>query len=213
MHSLLFKTASILLCLVAQTWAESSTSSSHLLSTDILYWPVAGVSEPSTLARISYDSSSLKSDLISYSPPQKSLSADSDSEELVRVGLYASTPANGKQWVGTITSLSSLAPKQEQGQGQGQLALRLYVSPSNEIYHVSLAPASGPAAASTTADGPTIEVVPAETGPQPHLNRPVVLSEDGQNPEEVVEKTMFQKYWWVILIITFIAMSGGGEGQ
>lgn len=190
MHSLLFKTVSIFLCLVAQTWADSSTSSSHLLSTEILYWPVAGVSEPSTLARISYDSSSLKSDLLSYSPPQTSLRAgDENSDELVRVGLYASTPSNGKQWVGTITSLSSLAPKQ----GQEQLALRLYVSPSNEVYHVSLAPASGPAAASTTADGPTIEVIPAETGPQPHLNRPVVLSEDGQNPEEVVEKTMFQK--------------------
>lgn len=190
MHSLLFNTASLLLCLVAQTWADStssSTSSSHLLSTDILYWPVAGVSEPSTLARISYDSSSLKSDLLSYSPPQKSLGADDDSGELVRVGLY-STPSNGRQWVGTITSLSSLAPKE----GQGQLALRLYLSPSNEIYHVSLGPSSLPAAASTS-DGPAVEVIPAETGPQPHLNRPVVLSEDGQNPEEVVEKTMFQK--------------------
>lgn len=191
MHSLLFNTASLLLCLVAQTWADStssSTSSSHLLSTDILYWPVAGVSEPSTLARISYDSSSLKSDLLSYSPPQKSLGADDDSGELVRVGLYSSTPSNGRQWVGTITSLSSLAPKE----GQGQLALRLYLSPSNEIYHVSLGPSSSPATASTS-DGPAVEVIPAETGPQPHLNRPVVLSEDGQNPEEVVEKTMFQK--------------------
>ncbi|PLN81189.1 hypothetical protein BDW42DRAFT_100322 [Aspergillus taichungensis] len=210
MHSLLFNTVSLLLCLVAQTWADStssSTSSSHLLSTDILYWPVAGVSEPSTLARISYDSSSLKSDLLSYSPPQKSLGADDDSEDLVRVGLY-STSSSGRQWVGTITSLSSLARKE----GQGQLALRLYLSPSNEIYHVSLGPSSLPAAASAS-DGPTVEVIPAETGPQPHLNRPVVLSEDGQNPEEVVEKTMFQKYWWVFLIVTFIAMSGGGEGQ
>lgn len=194
MHSILFNTASILLCLAAQTWAESpstSTSSSHLLSADILYWPVAAgsTSEPSTLARISYDSSSLKSDLLSYSPPQKSPTATDDddnntSEELVRVGLYSSTPSNGRQWVGTVTSLSALASK------QGQLALRLYLSPSNEIYHVSLAPSSGPASAS---DGPAIEVIPAETGPQPHLNRPVVLSEDGQNPEEVVEKTMFQK--------------------
>ncbi|KAJ5498399.1 hypothetical protein N7453_007450 [Penicillium expansum] len=165
------------------------------LSTDILYWPL-GSPQPSVLARISYDPASLKSDVISYNPPN-----DDQSDNLVRVGLYTSTPTNKKQWVGSLVSLSSLTASE-------QPTFRLHLGPTNEVYTVSLSASSTNAQGSTS--GPRIDLVSNESGTQPHLNRPVVVGPDGQNPEQPEEKSLFQKYWWVLLIITFISMSGGG---
>ncbi|KAL5333287.1 hypothetical protein BJX70DRAFT_403716 [Aspergillus crustosus] len=159
---------------------------------EILYWPLTK-SEPSTLAHVSYDPASLKSDLIDYYPPIES------SQDLVRVGFYIAIPSNPKQWVGTLTSLSAL---------RADATLHLHISLTNEIYHISV----NSAAASTSRDV-TLSVVTDKAGPSPHLNRPVVVGPDGKNPEEEPEKTLFQKYWWVLLIVTFLAMSGGGEQQ
>ncbi|KAJ5503118.1 hypothetical protein N7463_005992 [Penicillium fimorum] len=168
------------------------------LSTDILYWPL-GSSQPSVLARISYDPASLKSDVVSYHPPK-----DDQSDSLVRVGLYTSTPTNKKQWVGSLVSLSSLASEKP--------TFRLHLGPANDVYTVSLSASS--IAAQDSISGPQIDLVSNEPGTQPHLNRPVVVGPDGQNPEQPEEKSLFQRYWWVLLIITFISMSGGGgDGQ
>ncbi|KAJ5373718.1 hypothetical protein N7517_005724 [Penicillium concentricum] len=168
------------------------------LSTDILYWPL-GSSQPSVLARISYEPASLKSDVVSYHPPK-----DDQSDSLLRVGLYTSTPTNKKQWVGSLVSLSALTSEQP--------TFRLHLGPANEVYTVSLSTSSTNAQDSTS--GPQIDLVSNEPGTQPHLNRPVVVGPDGQNPEQPEEKSLFQKYWWVLLIIIFISMSGGGgEGQ
>ncbi|OQE38990.1 hypothetical protein PENCOP_c007G05130 [Penicillium coprophilum] len=166
------------------------------LSTDILYWPL-GSSQPSVLARISYDPILMKSDVVSYQPPK-----DDQSDNLVRLGLYTSTSTHTKQWVGSLVSLSSLASEQP--------TFRLHLSPTNEVYTVSL---SASISTQGSASGPRIDLVSNESGTQPHLNRPVVVGPDGQNPEQPEEKSLFQKYWWVLLIITFISMSGGGEGQ
>lgn len=58
--------------------------------------------------------------------------------------------------------------------------------------------------------GPQVKVVRMERGAQPELNRPVVLSPEGK---KVVaeEKTLLQKYWWLLAIGMFVFMSGGGE--
>ncbi|CDM26716.1 hypothetical protein DTO013E5_7076 [Penicillium roqueforti] len=168
-------------------------------STDILYWPLESP-QPSVLASISYDPTSLKSDVVSYHPPK-----DDQRDNLVRVGLYTSTSPNKKQWVGSLVSLSSLTASE-------QPTFRLHLGPTNEVYTVSLS-------ASTSAQGstssPQIELVSNESGTQPHLNRPVIVGPDGQNPEQPEEKSILQKYWWVIPILMFLSMSagGGGEGQ
>ncbi|CAI7660377.1 unnamed protein product [Penicillium glandicola] len=164
------------------------------LSTDILYWPLES-SHPSVLARVSYDPASLKSDVISYHPPK-----DDQSDSLVRIGLYTSTPTNKKQWVGSLVSLSSLTASEP--------TFRLHLGPANEIYTISLSSSSASAQGLTS--GPQIDLVSNESGTQPHLNRPVVVGPDGQTPEKPEEKSLLQKYWWVLLIITFISMSGGG---
>ncbi|KAL2832379.1 hypothetical protein BDW59DRAFT_139142 [Aspergillus cavernicola] len=172
---------------------------------EILYWPVANP-EPSVLAHVSYNPALLKSDLIDYTPPTDL------SQDLARVGFYIATPTNQKQWVGTLTSLTAL-----RGDDSRKPTLRLHISPSNEVYHVSLSSDSTTSTSSSSSSSSPgnlhIEIVTDEVGPSPHLNRPVVLSPDGKSPEEEPEKTLFQKYWWVLLIVTFIAMSGGGEQQ
>jgi hypothetical protein len=169
----------------------AATSSSEQVTTDILYWPVAS-SQPSTLARVSYDPTSLEPNVLSYSPPvasRKTTDAEDHIDKLVRVGLYTSTPANPKQWIGTLTSLSSLT-----GVGDGRPMIQLHLGPLNEVYRVSLRLSSSSSSSDTTEEfKPSVELVRAEPGPRPHLNRPVVISPDGQSPQEVVEKTFFQK--------------------
>ncbi|KAJ5683170.1 hypothetical protein N7462_006335 [Penicillium macrosclerotiorum] len=180
--------------LVASVVADSLPFSS-----DLYYWPV-GATKPSVLARVAYDPASLKSDVISYHPPQTDRS-----DGLARIGLYTSTTTNPKQWIGSLISQSSLTG------AELRPTFRLHLGPSNEIYHVSMAESSAIATAQKA--GPLIELVTSVPGTQPHLNRPVVVGPDGQNPEQVEEKSLFQKYWWVLLILMFLTMSGGGEGQ
>ncbi|KAE8148842.1 hypothetical protein BDV25DRAFT_157398 [Aspergillus avenaceus] len=169
------------------------------ISTDIYYWPVPSP-EPSILARVSYDPKSLKINSTTYSPPGTTQDA---SLGPVRIGLYASGEVGLRQWTGTLTSWPSLMGHDEQNP-----MLRLHLDPSNEIYHATLASSSEPVVAD-----PNLTFFPIEIGPRPHLNRPLVVGPDGINSDEVVEKTFFQKYWWVFLIITFLALSGSGEEQ
>ncbi|KAL3436307.1 hypothetical protein BDV09DRAFT_49054 [Aspergillus tetrazonus] len=198
MHSSLsFKPFCILAFLI---FLSSPVLSSYSPQLEILYWPVANP-EPSALAHVSYDPASLKSELIDYSPPID------PSHELARVGFYITTPTNPKQWVGTLIPPSALT-----GADSSQKpTLRLHVSPTNEIYHVSI----GSTAASSGSSSKSIEIelIADKLGPSPLLNRPIVVGPDGKNSEEQPEKTLFQKYWWVFLIVTFLAMSGGAEQQ
>ncbi|RDW67099.1 uncharacterized protein DSM5745_08965 [Aspergillus mulundensis] len=178
----------------------SPVLSSYSPQLEILYWHL-DQAEPLVLAHVSYDTATLKSDLIDYSPPPTELS-----QGIARVGFYAATSTNSRQWVGTLVSPSALT-----GLVASQKPiLRLHVSPSNEIYHVSLDSTS---VSTSSLHSILVELVADELGPSPHLNRPIVVGRDGKNSEEQPEKTMFQKYWWVFLIVTFLAMSGGGERQ
>ncbi|KAJ5201606.1 uncharacterized protein N7498_006269 [Penicillium cinerascens] len=164
------------------------------VSTDVFYWPV-GAAQPSVLARIAYDRASWKSELLSYHPPTDAR------DGLVRVGLYTSTPTNSRQWIGSLVSVASLI-------GEDRPTLRLHLGPAGDVYHVSVASSTG-----AKATGAQVEIVSSQPGVQPHLNRPVVVSPDGGNTEEVVEKSFLQKYWWVFLIIAFLSMSGSAGGQ
>lgn len=151
------------------------------VSTDIFYWPV-GAPQPSVLARVAYDPASLESSLVSYHPPS------TPQDGLVRVGLYVPTPTNGKQWTGSLVSGALLT-----GTGdKNQPTFRLHLGPRNDVYHVSLAAPSTTVSTSEGA-GPLVELVSSDAGPQPHLNRPVVVRPDGEGEEEVEEKTMLQK--------------------
>lgn len=150
------------------------------VSTDLFYWPL-GASQPSSLARVTYDPTTLSSKVVSYHSPNRE-----EHDSLARVGFYTSTSTNPKQWIGSLVSSSSLTDE------SSRPTFRLHLGPANEVYHVSLAPTS-----ETMAEGqsplPRVELVSNTAGPQPHLNRPVVVGPDGQNTEEVVEKSFLQK--------------------
>ncbi|KAE8411391.1 hypothetical protein BDV36DRAFT_88133 [Aspergillus pseudocaelatus] len=190
---------------VINSYAQATTPHpSQRVSTDILYWPITS-SEPSLFARVSYDPTSLESNVISYSPP---IAVHTESPNLVRVGLYSSNGIDPKQWSGTLTSWSAIA-----GSDGQRPMLQLYLDSSKKVYHVALTLSSLEATIAPNTTSPIMKLIPLEAGPRPHLNRPVVVSPDGTNLEDVAEKTFFQKYWWVFLIITFLAMSGSGEEQ
>ncbi|KAE8133770.1 hypothetical protein BDV38DRAFT_286532 [Aspergillus pseudotamarii] len=187
------------------SYAQATTPyPSQNISTDILYWPITS-SEPSLFARVSYDPTTLESNVISYSPP---ITVHTESPNLVRVGLYSSNGIDPKQWTGTLTSWSAIA-----GSDGQRPMLQLYLDSSKKVYHVALTLSSLESTIAPNTTSSIMEFIPLEAGPRPHLNRPVVVSPDGTNLEDVAEKTFFQKYWWVFLIITFLAMSGSGEGQ
>lgn len=150
------------------------------VSTDLFYWPL-GASQPSSLARVTYDPTSLSSKVVSYHAP-----AHDDHDSLARVGFYITTSSNPKQWVGSLVSTSSLTD------GSSRPTFRLHIGSANELYHVSLAPPTK-SMAEVQADSPRVELVSTSPGPQPHPNRPVAVRPDGQNTEEVEEKSFLQK--------------------
>jgi hypothetical protein len=55
-----------------------------------------------------------------------------------------------------------------------------------------------------------IKIQKTTSGPAPALNKPVVLDETGKLPEKEPEKTLLQRYWWVLAIVGLLAFSGGG---
>lgn len=162
-----------------------STTSPLPSSADILYWPVASSSQPSVLAKIEYDSKTLDTNVLSYTPPSPA-GKNNDQGDLVRVGFFIDTPqANPKQqWVGSVISRSALTTQ--------RLKLHLHLGrpgPAEKPYHVSLSPHFN----QSVVDALDVELVFPKPGPLPELNKPVVINPDGTNPE-VVEKTLFQKY-------------------
>ncbi|KAK7747671.1 hypothetical protein SLS62_008997 [Diatrype stigma] len=58
--------------------------------------------------------------------------------------------------------------------------------------------------------GPKAVLVRTEPGRQVELNRPVVLGPEGRTVEAEPEKSLLQKYWWVIGIIVLLTVTGGG---
>ncbi|KAJ9299309.1 hypothetical protein DTO271G3_2931 [Paecilomyces variotii] len=199
----------LFLSLVTTVLASSSPSSVITnLPSEIFYWPITA-SQPARLARLAYDPSTLKSTLLEYTPPPAD---EKDKNDLIRIGFFTSTPSNPKQWVGSLVSTSALASTS--GDNNHPVFQLLVDSQNNDSYHVSLSSAKVTLSTKNKdAAVEPVEIFRDEILPRPALNRPVVLSPDGKGPEEVVEKTLFQKYWWVLLIITFLAMTGSAEPE
>ncbi|KAK6845173.1 hypothetical protein PG990_003526 [Apiospora arundinis] len=61
--------------------------------------------------------------------------------------------------------------------------------------------------------GPQVVLRTAEPGSQVELNKPIVLSPEGRKVAEEPEKTLLQKYWWVIGIVLVLTLTGGGDGK
>ncbi|EHK46429.1 uncharacterized protein TrAtP1_005631 [Trichoderma atroviride] len=158
--------------------------------------PVENSESPTLLAELAYDPSlTTSSSIISYEAPEIP-----ESTQLVRVGLY---DPKSSSWISgtTVASVDNF------GKGFSP-NLILSIDENGEVLSAALKGVRIDAG-QTRDFGPQAVVLPALKGKQPELNKPVVLSPEGKKVEEE-EKTFLQKYWWMIGIVVFLAMSGGG---
>jgi len=171
---------------------------------DVFAWPLSAIkSQP--FAKVSYSFPSLNASIKSYSA-----TTITDPSEIVRIGFYTS----GDSWTGIATSPRNLDATR-------QKTLRVIVDDKGEVFSVVLTGAyTTPSVGGKTTkkadkkdEQLLVEVDRQTPGPQPHLNKPVVLNPEGKVEGEEPEKTFLQKYWWAIglFIVVQVVMSGGGD--
>ncbi|KAL9616533.1 MAG: hypothetical protein Q9160_008600 [Pyrenula sp. 1 TL-2023] len=179
---------------------------------DITYSAAGFASKPTNLARISYDAASLQSELFSWTPPDPT-----DKKFATSRLISIQVPDEGS----TLTTLSAFNETQQQ-------CLTLHLDASGHVYSAALfardlQSVSPPVKSQRSSKSPTnlkpstqITLLPPSPGPSATLNhrKPVKVDESGREipgPEQEKEKTFLQKYWWVFLIVTVLALSGGGD--
>ncbi|KAG5935864.1 hypothetical protein E4U60_002905 [Claviceps pazoutovae] len=153
---------------------------------------------PLPLAEISYDLTALaSSSILSYEAPEVP-----DSAGLVRIGIY---DPKTKIWISGTT----VASTENFAKGYSP-TITVNV---NQEGHVMSAAVKGVQidAGQTRNFGPKVVILTEGEGAQPVLNKPVVLTEGKKIVED--EKTFLQKYWWMIGIAVFVALSGGSGGE
>lgn len=153
------------------------------------------------LAEIAYNPSTLSSELGSFEVPH--IPADT---KLLRVGIY---DAATSQWRSS-TSVTSVEMF-EKGYAP---TIVLSLDAQGDVIGVSLK--GGSIDAGQTRDfGPRVKVLKMGKARAPLLNKPKIVSDTpGATGEEgVVEKTFLQKYWWMILAVMVLALSGGGAEE
>lgn len=176
----------------------------------IRYQPVK--SQPDTRSSVlasveyKYNKSTYESRVVSYSPPAASDTSNEPDTSHPLFRISTDSPDGST----TITSLSTFNPAYTQ-------TLTLHLKDDGIAFAASFSadPVTPP---STSEDGkPALKVVllTPQPGPTPKLNvpKPLVLDSDGkeipQTPE--VEKTFFQKYWWIFALVAMLALVGGGD--
>jgi len=162
---------------------------------------------PLPLASLSYNPAyPEQATLLSFTPPRAPTSANST--ELTRVAVAIDSEPRYRT---TLTSLASFHPPYK-----GRF--RLIVTRSGEVLGVSwhaTVTTTGAGDISTAGNRGTkgeFDLLVEKQGPRPVLEKFVVKGQPTVNEEgeEVVEKTLFQRYWWVLVGVAFLALSGGG---
>ncbi|KAK5997863.1 hypothetical protein PT974_00227 [Cladobotryum mycophilum] len=171
-----------------------------LRTAQIYLQPIEGSEDPSHLAEIAYDPIDLtSSSVVTYEAPDIPETA-----QLVRIGLY---DPKSSQWISgtTVASVDNFSKGYSPN-------LILSVDIKGEVLSAALKGVRIDAG-QTRDFGPQAVVLPEVKGKQPELNKPIVLSPEGKKVGEEPEKTFIQKYWWMMAIAVFIAMSGGGGSE
>ncbi|KAM3555940.1 hypothetical protein MY1884_005332 [Beauveria asiatica] len=178
--------------LYAGTVATAAPRTAH-----IYLQPVEGGGKPSPLAEVAYDVAvPSAAEVLTYEAPDLP-----DGTSTVRVGVYDVT---SKAW----SSGTTVASVDNFSKG---FAPNFLISVDYHGAVISTSLKGVQIDAGHTRDfGPQVALLPETRGTQPALNKPVVLNPEGKR-ENIQEKTLFQKYWWVLAIVVFIAVSGGGD--
>ena len=170
--------ATALVALAVAFWASLSAALLQGSTVEIFIWPL---SQPKSaqLTQILYNANNAT--VKRYTPPK--IPAE---DEIVRIGFYH----NGKsgEWSGVATAASNFAASKDK-------KVLLHVNDDGVLYHVGFKASDVPSSSKTGrgTDQLGVAVVKTEPGPMPHLNKPVVLNEQGQLPEGPPEKTFLQK--------------------
>ncbi|KAF1921043.1 hypothetical protein BDU57DRAFT_437996 [Ampelomyces quisqualis] len=153
------------------------------------------IPSPIPLAQIEFDADQSVGTLASYTPPTGAYISD----HLLRVGL--SDPNSGS-WRGIVTSAASFAE-------QYHKKFIIHVDEKGEPYHIGFA-----TSAKRSGGEVEVEIVKRSPGPQPVLNKPIVLNAEGKIDSKEPEKSFLQKYWWAIALFVVVQLvAGGGEGK
>lgn len=156
-------------------------------------------SAPQPLAEIIYDSQTSSASIASYTPPEAP-----STPSLLRLGPYSTS---NTAWISSTTATST----ESFAKGYAPIFL-LMLDHKHAILSVSVQ--SAKIDAGQTRDfGPKVRVIKSTPGRVVEVNKPIVLKE-GKVEEEVPEKTLLQRYWWVgvVVLVTMVA-GGGGEGK
>ncbi|RFU26129.1 hypothetical protein B7463_g10213, partial [Scytalidium lignicola] len=149
---------------------------------------IGSSSPPTRLADITYDSSTLQADLISFEAPELA-----SGSKLARIGIYDLAKST---WISS-TSLTSM-----ESFTKGH-AITFFLSIDNNGSIVGVSCKGSKIDAGQTRDfGPKVKLSKSEKAKRPELNKPVILSPEGKLPEDIPEKTLLQKYAVLILNAT-----------
>ena len=212
-----------LFCAAALSSAQSAASlpKSITLSYESL---LPGSHSVKPLTTIFYDHTTLKTSITSWTPPSldslKSTTAEPTSPQLLRILLPSGSS--------TLTSLGTFNNSLSQN-------INLHLSPTGDgnifsasVYAstplVDVLPSGSKSTSKKAAEAQKnvqananirVKIISPALGPAPKLasKKPPVVGPDGkeQPAAEEVEKSFFQKYWWVFGIVALLAMAGGGD--
>ncbi|OCK85836.1 hypothetical protein K432DRAFT_317693 [Lepidopterella palustris CBS 459.81] len=178
-------------------FASTITIYSHPLHSADASNPSSSLPTPTPLAQIVYDSSTSLASLSSYTPPTGAYT----SQHLLRIGLF---DPNNNEWKGVVTSAASFRDEYRK-------KFVLHVDEKGEVYHIGFG-TSGRRQGKGRENEVEVEVVQRARGPQPVLNKPIVLNAEGKLEGKEPEKTFLQKYWWALLLFLAIqVLSSGGD--
>ncbi|KAK1774351.1 hypothetical protein QBC45DRAFT_425291 [Copromyces sp. CBS 386.78] len=207
-------TMKLLASLASALLVAATATTAQVVTVPIYIQRVSSSSAPSFLAEVSYDtaqdpSSAVAPVVSAYEAPE--ILDDLESHELLRIGVYDKT---ANKWA----SSTSVITAENFGKGYApHFVLSVDESSQKGSYdnqHVLGVAFKGIRidAGQTRDFGPQAVLVRTTQGKQPELNKPVVLSPEGK---QVVpqEKTLLQKYWWVIAIVMVLSLGGGGDGK
>jgi len=184
------------LCINAIT---SLATSDFIDSTTVYIQSIDSTSSPSPLAEIKYNPSTLDAELAEFYAPE--LAAES---KHVRIGVYDAATSSWKSST-SMTSVDSFVKGYRP-------TIVLSLDAQGGVLGVMTK--SAKIDAGQTRDfGPKVKVLKMVKGKLPELNRPVVLSPEGKEAVVEPEKTMLQKYWWVLLGGVMLLMTAGGSGE
>ncbi|KAI5852912.1 hypothetical protein DFP73DRAFT_628270 [Morchella snyderi] len=184
---------SLLLPVLSLLSATANAITTHTHTLTLHQWPL-GAPHPTILGKVSYDSATGEG---GFGVAEHSGAwAESGEEEEVRVGVW-----NGETWLFGCVVVGKTLKHPENAD------ITVRVDDTGKAWHVQYK------AGDEASSSPTVRILTQAPGPQPVLNKPIVLTPDGKIPVPEVEKTFLQKYWWVLLGATLLIMTSGGGAE